>query len=117
MNQSQQHDWLADVGEKYVAYLFSRDKRFEVFGSGKWDADCVLHDKKLNKWIRIEVKSSDSKKSFSEVRGPAKRRVLTQVGKFEALFFVSIQNYAVNIEVYKVKNKKIDKNNLLKNPT
>lgn len=52
------HDWLGDAAESYVAYCFA-SQGLEVFGAGKWTADLVVRDPKLDKWWRIEVKSTD----------------------------------------------------------
>ncbi len=105
---TQQHDWLSKVGENYMAYLFSRDERFEVFGSGAWDADCAIHDKETNKWFRVEIKSSDSKESRKEIRGPARKRLERQSDKYDLLAFVSIIDCKIKVELYKKDGSKIE---------
>ena len=58
-----QHDWFADCAENYVAHLFARSNNFAIYGSGKWEADVVIHNRKTDKWLRIEVRSSNTKKT------------------------------------------------------
>lgn len=98
---NQQHDWLSKVGENYVAYLFSRDDDFEVFGSGAWDADCAVRDKKTNRWFRIEVKTSNKKSSLKEIRGKARRRLNNQNDKYDILCFVSFKDDKIYLELYR----------------
>lgn len=105
---NQQHDWLAKVGENYIAYLFSRDSRFEVFGSGMWDADCAVHDLINKKWFRIEIKTSNSKRSLKEIRGPAKQRMIKQESKYDLICFVSVIEKQINVEFYRKDKSKIE---------
>lgn len=69
------HDYFADCAENFVSYLFAH-AGFEVYGSGKWEADVVIRDKKDKRWLRIEVRSTDRdktplKKSASKLAGKA----------------------------------------------
>lgn len=105
---NQQHDWLAKVGENYIAYLFSRDSRFEVFGSGMWDADCAVHDIETDKWLRIEVKTSNTKQSLKQIRGPAKNRLKKQINKYDLVCFVSVVENKIKVELYKKDSSKIE---------
>lgn len=59
--QGARHDWLGDAAESYVAYYFA-SPGFEVFGAGKWAADVVVRDLKIDRWWRVEVKSTDKQK-------------------------------------------------------
>ena len=58
--QNEAHDWLGECAENYVAYLFAK-AGFMVYAGCKWGADLAVHDTESNKWIRIEVRSTDSK--------------------------------------------------------
>ena len=87
------HDWLAESAENYIAYLFAKTG-LEIFGAGKWAADVVLHNREKNRWWRVEVKSTDSKKkpmrkSVSKLKDKAE--ILAEVvmlhGKFTVKFF------------------------------
>lgn len=60
--QDDRHDWLGDAAEAYVKYCFACEGGFEIFSAGKWTPDVVVRDTAVDKWWRIEVKSTTKEK-------------------------------------------------------
>lgn len=106
-----QHDWFAECAENYIAYLFSQVEDFRVFGAGKWEADIAVCDKKTNKWIKIEVRSTDRKKK------PTRKSAQKLKDKADMLAEVNLEKNTINVKLNKlVDGKKSDHKNSLKNP-
>lgn len=109
--QTEEHDWLGDCAESYIAYLCTQAD-FEVFAGSKWGADLAIRDKLNNHWFRIEVKSTNTKKSLSRFKRDAKN----QLKKAELFVLVRLSDNKLESEFYKLSKGEIIPEKI-KNPT
>lgn len=111
------HDWLGEAAEDFIAYLFSKAfnvDELEVFGGSRWGADCVLHHIPTDKYRRIEVKSSDSKRKF-QMSG----RLNKQLKKCDIFCFVAVkknENFSFDVSIWKVQKGKRVETSKITNP-
>ncbi len=110
--QTSQHDWFADCAENYVAYLFARLDDYAIYGSGKWEADVVINKRNSNKWLRIEVRSTDSKPH------PIRKKPNKMINKTDILAEVTLKNGNINVTINKLTGgKKLEHPSRLLNPS
>lgn len=110
-NINSQHDWFADCAENYVAYLFARSNNLAIYGSGKWEADIIINNKKTNKWLRIEVRSSVTKDK------PTQKSSKKLRDKSDILAEVILKNNLINVKLNKlIEGKKLEYKKALVNP-